>query len=65
MEDVKVSVCQNVKSFPVPLHFCTSKDGPETIKFKLCIAALACESPAALLDSKLRLVVTSGKESTS
>ena len=65
MEDVKVSVCQNVKSFPVPLHFRTSKEGPETIKFKLCIAALARESPADLLDSKLRLVMTSGKWSTS
>ena len=61
MEDVKVSVCQNVKSFPVPLHFRTSKEGPETKLFKLCIAALARESPAALLDSKLHLVVTSGK----
>ena len=61
MEDVKVSVCQTVKSFPVPLHFRTSKEGPETKQFKLCIAALARESPAALLDSKLHLVVTSGK----
>ena len=58
-QDVKVSVCQNVKSCPVPLHFCNSK-GPEARR-KLCIAALACESPAALLDSKLRLVMTSGK----
>ena len=64
-QDVKVSVCQNVKSFPVPLHFRTSKEFPETKQFKLCIAALARESPADLLDSKLRLVMTSGKWSTS
>ena len=61
MQDAKVSVCPNVKSFPVPLHSCTSKQGPETRQFKLCSAALAPESPAALFDSKLRLVMTSGK----
>ena len=61
MQDVKVSVCQNVKSFPVPLYFRTSKEGPETRQFKPCTAALAPEFPAVLLDSKLRLVMTSGK----
>ena len=61
MQDVRVSACQNVKSFCVPLYFRTSKEGPETRQFKLCSAALAPESPAAVLDSKLHLVMTSGK----